>query len=112
MAKSRQPPFAVTVDLVVLTVRDDALKVLAVRRRAEPFIGRWALPGGFVEIDENLEEAAARELEEETGLRARTFHLEQLATYGDPNRDPRGRTVSVAYLALASDLPSPHAGDD
>lgn len=111
MAKSH-PPFAVTVDLVVLTVRDDALKVLAVRRSAEPFLGRWALPGGFVEIDEDLPEAAVRELTEETGLAIHALHLEQLATYGAPKRDPRGRTVSVAYLALAPDLPLPRAGSD
>jgi ADP-ribose pyrophosphatase YjhB (NUDIX family) len=106
------PPFAVTVDLVVLTVRDDALKALAVRRSEEPYRGRWALPGGFVGIDEDLPAAAVRELTEETGLAIEAVHLEQLATYGEPRRDPRGRTVSVAYLALAPDLPHPRAGSD
>ncbi|MEV6009502.1 NUDIX hydrolase [Streptomyces sp. NPDC051976] len=107
------PPFAVTVDLVVLTVRHHALCALSVRRGEPPFQGRWALPGGFVRADEDLSQAAARELAEETGLRAQNgAHLEQLATYGDPQRDPRMRVVSVAHLVLAPDLPAPRAGGD
>lgn len=106
------PPFAVTVDLVVLTVRDGALKVLTVRRREAPFRGRWALPGGFVRPRENLKKAAERELGEEAGLEADAVHVEQLATYGEPDRDPRMRTVTVAYLALAPDLPAPRPGGD
>ncbi|MGW0732611.1 NUDIX hydrolase [Streptomyces sp. NPDC002851] len=117
------PPFAVTVDLVVLTVRRHALCALAVRRGEPPFQGRWALPGGFVRADEDLAAAAARELTEETGLCAQDpgtvtpapgngAHLEQLATYGDPKRDPRMRVVSVAHLVLAPDLPAPRAGGD
>ncbi|WP_344263381.1 NUDIX hydrolase [Streptomyces sodiiphilus] len=112
------PPFAVTVDLVVLTVRRNALCALAVRRGEEPFRGRWALPGGFVRADEDLATAAVRELAEETGLRPQESeghagaHLEQLATYGDPSRDPRMRVVSVAHLVLAPDLPAPTAGGD
>ncbi|MFD5930745.1 NUDIX domain-containing protein [Streptomyces sp. NPDC060333] len=115
------PPFAVTVDLVVLTVQRHALCALVVRRGEQPFQGRWALPGGFVRDDEDLAGAAARELAEETGLCAHDptvpdegngAHLEQLATYGDPKRDPRMRVVSVAHLVLAPDLPAPRAGGD
>lgn len=104
------PPFAVTVDLVVLTVRGDALCALLVRRGEAPFRGRWALPGGFVHVTESVDAAAVRELAEETGVSG--LHLEQLGTYGEPRRDPRMRVVSVAYLALAPDLPVPVAGTD
>ena len=104
------PKFAVSVDLVVLTVRDEALCALVIRRGIEPHRGAWALPGGFVRDDEGLEEAAARELAEETGMRPGSVHVEQLATYGAPGRDPRARVVTVAYLALAPDLPVPAAG--
>ncbi|MET9722729.1 NUDIX hydrolase [Streptomyces zaomyceticus] len=120
---SAYPPFAVTVDLVVLTVRRHALCTLVVRRGESPYQGRWALPGGFVRAEEDLGAAAARELVEETGLCAHDpaapppvpsngAHLEQLATYGAPDRDPRMRVVSVAHLALAPDLPAPRAGGD
>lgn len=106
------PPFAVTVDLVVLTVRDAVFKVLGVKRSEEPFRGRWALPGGFVRPTEDLQQAAERELEEEAGLKLGAVHLEQLASYGAPDRDPRMRTVTIAHLALAPDLPAPVAGGD
>jgi 8-oxo-dGTP diphosphatase len=89
---------AVTVDITVFTVRNDELNVLLIKRAEKPFQGEWALPGGFVTEDEGLEAAAERELVEETGVSG--VYLEQLGTFGDPGRDPRGHTVTVAYFAL------------
>ena len=105
-------PLGLATDLVILTVRDGRLQVLLIRRGIPPYAGRWALPGGFVRPAEDLETTARRELAEETGLSAERIHLEQVATYGAPDRDPRGRVVSVAYLALVPDLPAPVAGSD
>jgi 8-oxo-dGTP diphosphatase len=105
------PPAAVTVDVALLTVRQGRLCALLVRRGEPPQRGRWALPGGFVRPAEDLDDAARRELLEEAGLRV-PGHLEQLRTYGAPGRDPRMRVVSVAYLALAPDVPVPTAGTD
>ena len=104
------PPFAVTVDVVLLTVRSGALSVLLVERDTHPFRGALALPGGFVREDEDLDAAAVRTLERETGVRRDTAHVEQLGAYGDPARDPRMRVVSVAYLVFAPDLPPPVPG--
>ena len=109
---SEFPPFAVTVDLVVLTLREERLHALVVDRGIAPFAGAPALPGGFVHADEGLADAARRDLAEETGLRLGGVHLEQLGSYGEPGRDPRMRVVTVAYLALAPDLPLPVAGTD
>jgi 8-oxo-dGTP diphosphatase len=106
------PRFGLTVDLVVLTVRGPELSVLLVRRASMPYVGRWALPGGFVEPAEDLAEAAIRELAEETGLAGPVGHVEQLGTYGTPQRDPRGRIVTVAYLILLPDPPTLVAGSD
>jgi 8-oxo-dGTP diphosphatase len=105
------PPFAVSVDLAVFTIRAGVLCVLLVQRGDHPYRGYWALPGGFVRADESAEAAAYRELAEETGT-AFTGHLEQLRTYTGPRRDPRMRVVSVAHVALAPRLPDPSAGGD
>ncbi|CAL9616915.1 hypothetical protein SUDANB145_05746 [Streptomyces sp. enrichment culture] len=111
--KHAYEPFAVTVDLAVLTLRADALHVLLVERGQEPYAGRWALPGGFLLPDESAETAARRELAEETGLTDVTgLHLEQLRTYSEPGRDPRMRVVSVAFACLLPDPPDPHGGGD
>jgi 8-oxo-dGTP diphosphatase len=109
---SAYPRVAVTVDVVLLTLRQGKLAVLLVERAAPPFQGCWALPGGFVQPDETLEDAARRELSEETGVDRLPpgMHLEQLRTYGDPGRDPRMRVITVAYLGLAPDLPMPVGG--
>jgi 8-oxo-dGTP diphosphatase len=106
------PPFAVTVDLAVFTVRSGVLAVLLVQRSEHPYQGSWALPGGFVRADESAGDAARRELAEETGAGTFDGYLEQLRTYSAPGRDPRMRVVSVAHVALAPGLPDPRAGGD
>jgi|SRR5215471_5188591 len=110
--RAGRPGMAVAVDLAIFTVRHDKLQVLLIKRGKEPFCGLPALPGGYVRDGESLDEAARRELQEETGLNGHHLHLEQLRAYGDPKRDPRGRVISVAYLALGPDLPAPKAGTD
>src|SRR5438034_11369998 len=98
MISYQYPRAALTVDCVVFGLDESELKVLLIERALEPFQGKWALPGGFVRVDETLEEAARRELEEEAGLK--DVFLEQLYTFGTVDRDPRERVVSVAYYAL------------
>jgi 8-oxo-dGTP diphosphatase len=97
---SKFPRPSVTVDTVIFTMKNKDLKVLLIKRSLEPFKDKWAIPGGFVRIDESLEEAAKRELEEETGVRG--VYLEQLYSFGEVKRDPRGRVITVAYFALAN----------
>lgn len=102
---------SVTVDVIIFTLYDNDLQVLLVKRGNPPFEGMWAIPGGFVGIDESLERAALRELEEETGVR--DVYLEQLYTFGDAGRDPRGRVITVAYFALVpATAVQPRAGYD
>jgi 8-oxo-dGTP diphosphatase len=100
----------VTVDIVLFTIRDRQLHLLLIRRLAKPFEHRYALPGGFVHEDESLDAAAIRELREETGVSK--VYLEQLYSFGEPRRDPRGRVVTVAYYALAPHTEALHAGTD
>jgi 8-oxo-dGTP diphosphatase len=105
------PSFAVTVDIAILTMADRVLHVLLVRRGEEPFKGMWATPGGFKRPDETLDEAARRELSEETGVDVASL-LTQFGAYGDPGRDPRMNVVTVAYLAVLRDVGAIVAGTD
>ena len=98
MYSYRYPRPAVTADTAVFGRVRDLWSILLIERKHEPFLGAWALPGGFVEIDEDLEDAARRELEEETGLQV--DELTQLGAYGSPGRDPRGRVITVVYVAV------------
>jgi 8-oxo-dGTP diphosphatase len=109
---SRFPSVAVTVDIVLLTIRNGRLSVLLVQRGGHPYKGAWAVPGGFIDAGEDADEAARRELAEETGIEGPVGHLEQLRTYSDPERDPRMRVISIAYLGFLPDLPAPSAGSD
>lgn len=108
---SQFPPFAVTVDVVILTMSEGTLQVLLVRRGQAPFEGVWAIPGGFKRPTETLDEAAKRELTEETGVDAARL-LTQFGAYGDPGRDPRMNVVTVAYLAVLRDVGAVVAGSD
>ena len=101
---------SVTVDIVLFTIRERRIELLLIKRGGKPFAGRYALPGGFVEQNESVDAAAVRELREETGMD--TAYLEQLYTFGEPKRDPRGRAVTVAYYALVPNTESLRAGTD
>lgn len=109
---SRYERPSVTVDVVIFSLIEDQLQVLLVRRKQWPFAGMWAIPGGFIRMTESLEEAAARELAEETGVH--DVYMEQLYTFGAPDRDPRTRVITVAYFALvpAGAVRDPRAGSD
>ncbi len=107
------PRILVAVDLVILTLRAGEFHVLLIERGVEPFRGQQALPGGFLNnASEHVFDAALRELREEADLDGTRLHIEQLGAYGAPDRDPRGRVLSVAYLAIAPGLPEPVAGTD
>ena len=98
MYQYEYPHPAVTTDIVIFTIRDKQLKLLQIMRGGDPYKGKWALPGGFVQLDEDLESGARRELSEETGISG--VYLEQLYTFGSVDRDPRERVITVAYYAL------------
>ena len=101
----------VTVDAAVFSFRDGKARLLLINRKHEPYQGQWAIPGGFVEIDEELEDAVARELAEETGLTG--ISLEQMRTFGTVGRDPRGRQITVVFMGIAGEEQSNvRAGDD
>ena len=106
------PPVAVTVDVALFAIRRDELYILLIQRGVEPFAGAWALPGGFVQPGEDLDAAAARELAEETGVTEDAIYLEQLRSYGSPERDPRMRVVTVAYWGACASLPAPSGSSD
>lgn len=94
----KHPRPSVTTDILVFSIRDGVLQVLLIQRKRDPFQGAWAIPGGFVQMNEGIEAGATRELREETGLDA--IPLRQLGTYGAPDRDPRGRVITIAFIAL------------
>lgn len=100
----------VAVDIVVFTIQSGELKVLLVKRKIEPYLGQFAIPGGFIHDDEDLDQAALRELREETGVA--DVYLEQLYSFGEPKRDPRGRVISISYFALISADRTLSAGSD
>ena len=104
------PRPALTTDIVVFNLYNNTLRILFIKRGIEPFLNKWALPGGFVNMDETTREAASRELREETGIE--NLELNQLYTFSKVDRDPRHRTVSVAYFALTKDDIEINAGDD
>ena len=104
------PRPALTVDILLFHRSGNRVAVLLIKRAREPFKGLWAFPGGFVDKDESLEDAAARELLEETGVSG--IHLEQIGAFGDPGRDPRGHTVSVAFAAMLDQRIQAVAADD
>jgi 8-oxo-dGTP diphosphatase len=108
---SKYPTFAVTVDMVILTLSQGRLQVLLVRRGVAPFAGKWAIPGGFKRPTETLDQAARRELAEETGVDSASL-LQQFGAYGDPGRDPRMNVVTIAYLAVLRDVGAVVAGTD
>ncbi|WP_322633142.1 NUDIX hydrolase [Glycomyces albidus] len=112
MVDEPAPTSYVAADIVILTITGGEFRVLLIERGKDPFGGRLALPGGFVEADETVDDAAARELFEETGFEAGESLLERFGVYSEPDRDPRRRVVSVAYTALVPEPPQTRAGGD
>ena len=110
MYSYEHPHPAVTVDIAVFTQQGKQLKLLLIQRGHDPYEGKWALPGGFVDIDEDLETAARRELKEETGITV--GDIEQLHTFGNPNRDPRERVITVVYIAIIKSEVEVNAASD
>jgi 8-oxo-dGTP diphosphatase len=104
------PRPSLTVDIILFYREADRVEVLLIKRANDPFKGRWAFPGGFVDENESLENAAARELREETGLKK--IRLEQVGAFGDPGRDPRGHTISIAFAAVLEARVEAKAADD
>lgn len=104
------PKPSVTVDTIIFALFEEETKVLLIKRKYPPFAGKWAIPGGFVELNEALPAAASRELEEETGLK--NVVLKQFSTYGDPGRDPRGHTVTITYQTFLAEAPKGLSGAD
>lgn len=103
----------VTVDILLFSTRGQTPEILLIQRKNEPFQGEWAIPGGFIEMDESLEQAAVRELKEETNIDISEEKLEQFYTFGKPDRDPRTRVITVAYFAIIdSDDVQPEAYSD
>lgn len=109
MSKDYPKP-SVTVDTIIFALQNKEIKILLIKRKYPPFAGKWAIPGGFVEVNEALSNAAARELEEETGLK--NVSLKQFYTFGDPGRDPRGHTITISYYTFLSNIPSGLSGAD
>lgn len=112
MSDHQPPLMAVSVDVAVFSVVDNEPHIVLIRRANEPYRGAWALPGGFVEVDEDLPIAAVRELEEETGISLDPAQLVQVGVYGAPDRDPRLRVVDVLYRAFLDEPPQPVGGSD
>ncbi|MDA3930530.1 MAG: NUDIX hydrolase [Prolixibacteraceae bacterium] len=106
----KYPRPAVTTDALIYSKHNNCISILLIQRGINPFKGEWALPGGFVNIDEDLSDASSRELREETGINVST--LKQFKTYGTVNRDPRGRTISVCFYAKLTSQIEPQSGDD
>ncbi len=106
----KYPRPAVTTDVILTAGKQKATHLLLIERKNEPYKGLWALPGGFIEMDEDLEDACLRELKEETGIEG--IKIQQFCSVGTPGRDPRGRTITIVYMGHIEKMITPVAGDD